>query len=136
MATTESITRPGSQSFRVLLAVSHTVHAAALIFAELIKHFTTDGYNFSEEVPTEFLEMFHAFNAVRFLADGCGLNFACDPAEAELILELDGFLDQGGAPSAGDLDSPVDTGDCKTSARPARTYYLPKFGKPNSALSK
>ncbi len=52
---------------------------------ELSEYFTTDCCNFSKEVPAEFLSNFKKFNAKRFLADGVGLNYVCEPALAEKL---------------------------------------------------
>lgn len=40
--------------------------------------FTTDGFNFGEELPPDFVNQFRCLPAVRYLSDGCGLNFACE----------------------------------------------------------
>ena len=45
------------------------------------RHFTSDRANFGREVPSEFLALFHDLGAIRYLADGCGLNFACESQE-------------------------------------------------------
>lgn len=45
------------------------------------EHFTSDGYDFSKEVPARFIECMTHVGAVRYLSDGCGLNFACESQE-------------------------------------------------------
>ncbi|MFA7338452.1 MAG: hypothetical protein WC028_16820 [Candidatus Obscuribacterales bacterium] len=55
---------------------------------ELNEYFTTDCCNFSKEVPKEFLNYFEQFNAIRFLADGVGLNYVCEPALAAKLESL------------------------------------------------
>ncbi len=55
---------------------------------ELNEYFTTDCCNFSKEVPKEFLSCFKRFNAIRFLADGVGLNYVCEPALAAKLESL------------------------------------------------
>lgn len=50
--------------------------------------FTTDGYNFGSNVPNEFIDIFKKVGAVRYLSDGCGLNFACESVELVRKLEL------------------------------------------------
>ncbi len=44
--------------------------------------YTTDGYNFERDVPSEFINLFKKICAKRYLSDGCGLNFVC---ESEII---------------------------------------------------
>jgi hypothetical protein len=104
--------------------------------SDFSEHFTTDARDFSQDVPVQFLDMFQALNAVRYLSDGCGLNFACEAEEAKLILELDDSLDQGEPISPDELESPVGSNGDDILKRPARSYYLPKYGKPNSTLEK
>lgn len=61
-------------------------HFDTIYFVDYIKEmnvtismpFTSDGIFFSKEVPSEFWEHFLGLKAVRFLSDGCGLNFACE----------------------------------------------------------
>ncbi|MCI0563743.1 MAG: hypothetical protein MN733_35160 [Nitrososphaera sp.] len=50
--------------------------------------FTTDGFDFGEEIPKEFWEIFDALGAVRYFADGCGLNFVCESRDIAERLEL------------------------------------------------
>jgi hypothetical protein len=40
--------------------------------------FTSDRCNFSNDVPNSFLEIFSSLGALRYISDGCGLNFACE----------------------------------------------------------
>jgi hypothetical protein len=40
--------------------------------------FTTDRANFAEKIPSSFVPTMRRFEATRYLADGCGLNFACE----------------------------------------------------------
>jgi hypothetical protein len=40
--------------------------------------FTTDRPNFAEKIPSSFVPTMWRFEATRYLADGCGLNFACE----------------------------------------------------------
>jgi hypothetical protein len=47
--------------------------------------FTTAAYNFSENVPLDFIRGFLEIGATRYISDGCGLNFAC---ESEQLLKL------------------------------------------------
>ena len=51
------------------------------------RHYTTDGRDFSENVPQEFIEMFLKLGATRYLSDGCGLNFVCESLEITKKLE-------------------------------------------------
>lgn len=44
--------------------------------------FTTDGFNFEERVPSEFIDLFIKIGAKRYVSDGCGLNFVC---ESEIV---------------------------------------------------
>ena len=41
-------------------------------------HYTTDGSTFGDAVPHTFVKRFFDFGALRYLSDGCGLNFACE----------------------------------------------------------
>ena len=43
--------------------------------------YTTDSYNFGRHVPNEFVKKFNRLGATRYLADGCGMNFACESIE-------------------------------------------------------
>lgn len=43
--------------------------------------YTTDGFNFAKSVPAEFLRRFHNLSAIRYLSDGCGMNFGCESIE-------------------------------------------------------
>ena len=51
--------------------------------------FCTDCHNFEENIPEEFISRFLDIKATRFLADGCGMNFACESNE---ILERLGLI--------------------------------------------
>lgn len=51
------------------------------------RHYTTDGYDFSEEIPSDFIETFLRLGAVRYLSDGSGLNFVCESLEVAEKLE-------------------------------------------------
>ncbi len=42
------------------------------------EHFTSDSSDFSKKVPSAFLEEFKRAGAIRYLSDGCGLNFFCE----------------------------------------------------------
>ncbi len=44
-------------------------------------HFTTDGFNFGKNVSNAFIAGFRQLGAVRYLSDGCGLNFVCENQE-------------------------------------------------------
>ena len=44
----------------------------------VVEIFTTDRANFAEEIPSSFVPTMRRFEATRYLADGCGLNFACE----------------------------------------------------------
>lgn len=73
--------------------------------------FTTDGVNFSEEIPDEFIQHFGYLGATRYLSDGCGLNFVCDSnnfVQALGIIERQqtGANEQGGNASC----SPTEDG--------------------------
>lgn len=52
------------------------------------RRFTSDGCDFGIEVPEEFPEIFGALKAVRYLSDGCFLNYVCEPQFAEQIKKL------------------------------------------------
>ena len=56
-----------------------------LLLGSPISVFTTDGYNFSENVPPDFINGFLERGATRYLSDGCGLNYAC---ESEQLVQL------------------------------------------------
>jgi len=78
--------------------------------------------NFNECVPREFTQKFESLHASRFLADGSGLNFACEPELADRILQLDrelltdtNYLKKGTTEAAQVADS----------TRPTRKKYLP-----------
>jgi hypothetical protein len=90
--------------------------------------FTSEGDNFAESIPNAFLERFRTVKAVRFLSDGCGLNFACEPHFADAIEELDKFL-QAGEPSNSFAQE-------DSNSAPSRAYFLPKTGPANSSLSR
>ena len=49
--------------------------------------FTTDGYNFAEVVPPDFVNAFFAMGATRYLSDGCGMNFACESLASLRLIE-------------------------------------------------
>jgi hypothetical protein len=55
---------------------------------EYEEFFTTDGCNFEVSVPQEFWKLFKSANAIRFLADGAGLNYVCEPKLADRIESL------------------------------------------------
>lgn len=42
---------------------------------DITEHFTTDTHNFGEIAPDEFLAHFQELGAIKYAADGCGLNF-------------------------------------------------------------
>lgn len=44
----------------------------------VVEIFTTDRANFAEKIPSSFVPTMRRFEATRYLADGCGLNFACE----------------------------------------------------------
>ena len=51
--------------------------------------FTTDGCNFADDVPANFVDASLAMGAIRYLVDGCGMNFACESvASLGPIVEL------------------------------------------------
>ncbi len=54
----------------------------------ITEHFTSDGYEFGNEIPNDFLKIFNEMGAIRYLSDGCGLNYACEPIFAEQIENL------------------------------------------------
>jgi hypothetical protein len=91
------------------------------------EHFTSECFDFSKSVPDSFLERFRYIKAVRFLSDGVGLNFACEPAFAEKIEELDQYLREG---------EPTNQFEVDAGCAPRRAYYLPLKGTPNSCLSR
>jgi hypothetical protein len=43
--------------------------------------FTTDGYDFSSTIPSDFFHYFQDLEAVRYLSDGLGINFGCESIE-------------------------------------------------------
>lgn len=49
--------------------------------------FTTDGYNFAEDVPSAFVDAFLAMGATRYLSDGCGTNFVCESVASLRLIE-------------------------------------------------
>lgn len=54
--------------------------------------FTTDSFNFQNEIPNEFLKLLNETGASRYLSDGCGLNFACESETVakDLVSHLQG----------------------------------------------
>ena len=90
--------------------------------------FTSEGTNFAEAIPAEFLKRFSTTKSVRFLSDGCGLNYACESHFADAIENLDKYLQEGEPSNSFDLNSSENT--------PRRAYYLPKTGPANSSLSR
>jgi hypothetical protein len=90
--------------------------------------FTSEAADFAESVPAEFLERFRTTKAVRFLSDGCGLNYACEPDFASAIEDLDKYLQSGEPSNSFKLVDPQGT--------PRRAYYLPIIGPPNSLLAR
>ena len=66
--------------------------------------------NFNKLVPREFSQKFKALHASRFLADGYGMNFACEPDLADRIVQLDREL----------LTEPVAAG---SEGKPTRKRY-------------
>lgn len=50
------------------------------------RRYTTDGFNFSSELPADFVKQFMKMGALRYLADGCGLNFVCE--SKDLVEEM------------------------------------------------
>ena len=42
------------------------------------RRYTTDGSNFIDKISVQFIQHMKQLEAIRFLADGCGLNFACE----------------------------------------------------------
>lgn len=82
-------------------------------------------HDFAEQVPPEFIERFRAVKAVRYLSDGCGLNFACEPYMADKLQELDRTLAPGDP--AGAMEDEHGT--------QRRAYVLPIEGPPNTAIS-
>jgi hypothetical protein len=60
---------------------------------ETNKVFTTDRCNFNDSIPQSFLSIFKNCGAVRFLSDGCGLNYYCESTFATAIEEIyDDFI--------------------------------------------
>lgn len=54
----------------------------------ITEHFTSDGYEFGDEIPKDFLKIFNELGAIRYLSDGCGLNYVCEPIFADQIENL------------------------------------------------
>lgn len=90
--------------------------------------FTSEAANFAESIPDKFLERFRATKAVRFLSDGCGLNFACESDFANAIADLDTYLLSGEPSNSFELTDPK--------GAPRRAYYLPTTGPRNSSLTR
>jgi hypothetical protein len=90
--------------------------------------FTSEGDNLAEAISTEFLKRFRTIQAVRFLSDGCGLNFACEPHFAEAIENLDKYLQDGEPTNSFTVNNSENA--------PRRAYYLPMTGPANSSLSR
>ncbi len=87
--------------------------------------FTTDSHDFASYVPPEFIQCFQSIKAARFLADGCGLNFACEPHFAKKLEELDATLAPGDPAGASD----------DSEGRRRRIYFPPLTGPANSTIS-
>jgi hypothetical protein len=52
----------------------------------LVGRFTSDGVSFADGLPDALPSNLAALGADRYLADGCGLNFAVDASAAESVL--------------------------------------------------
>jgi hypothetical protein len=50
--------------------------------------FNTDVFDFNDSIPDEFLSIFKRCGASRFLSDGCGLNYYCEPKFAKALEEI------------------------------------------------
>lgn len=57
------------------------LHKPTAVVLPKANAFTSDGYNFSKEAPEELFVGLKALGATRYLADGCGLNFACESSD-------------------------------------------------------
>jgi hypothetical protein len=53
----------------------------------LIVRFTSDGASFADGLPDSLASNMTDFGADRYLADGCGLNFAIDSQSAKFVFE-------------------------------------------------
>ena len=54
------------------------------------KTYTTDGTNFSGDIPSHFIDNFKILHAKRFLSDGSGMNFVCESLElVEKLQEIE-----------------------------------------------
>jgi len=51
------------------------------------KIYTSERCNFGGHIPTDFLGSFLEMGAVRYISDGCGMNFACESMEIVKKLE-------------------------------------------------
>lgn len=54
----------------------------------ITEHFTSETYELGAEIPENFLKIFNEMGAIRYLSDGCGLNYVCEPIFAEQIENL------------------------------------------------
>jgi hypothetical protein len=50
--------------------------------------FSSAVFDFSENVPNDFVEGFRAIGATRYLSDGCGLNFVCESEQLLSSIEM------------------------------------------------
>jgi hypothetical protein len=59
----------------------YLVRSPILARVEITAHFTTDGPTFVDQIPEDFLAVFHNLGACRYVSDGIGMNFACESLE-------------------------------------------------------
>ena len=52
------------------------------------RRYTSDGFNFSEQLPPDFVAAFIRLRAEGYLSDGCGLNFASQSLDLARHLEM------------------------------------------------
>lgn len=52
------------------------------------QRFTSDGCDFESYLPSDFMQIFSSLGAMRYLSDGCHLNYVCNLDTALAIKEL------------------------------------------------
>lgn len=74
------------------------------------EYFTSTGprTNFGKSFPNEFLKTFRELGAVRYLSDGCGLNFVCENEEIVAAIERAEANIQRGFSYLGTYQNPPD----------------------------